>query len=223
LPGFSVGQQFYRVKADFSIKEKNPEGSFNLTVGKVYYDKNLRKLIYDVTFPEPETWVIYDTLVYKIKNQLIESKTKTASLVEHSIFHLALSGNLNDFGMKETPYELKSVEKADSLIIATYQPDSRLNKLLGKVVLSKKRRKIFGIAFYKPSGELAGKQIFEQYSNYKGCDFPGEIIQFNYTPQGEKIQITTFRNVIINQPDESHLYDYNLFIIPANYGPGKRR
>lgn len=41
----SKGQQFYRFKAETSIKDKLSDGSFRLTMGKVYYDKLYKKIV----------------------------------------------------------------------------------------------------------------------------------------------------------------------------------
>jgi len=40
LPKIIFGQQFYRLKAEFSIKAKLSEENSQLTMGTVYYDKN---------------------------------------------------------------------------------------------------------------------------------------------------------------------------------------
>jgi hypothetical protein len=210
LPRVLLGQHFFRVSADFSIKEIRADSSVNLTVGKVYYDKNIKKIIYKVSFPKAETWVVYDTSVYMIQNGKVKERIKSSSIAEFSIFHLALSGDLHEFGLKNTPYKLSSVTKEDSLVIAVWKPESRLSKAFGKIVLSKLKRRIYGIAFYRPNGNLAGRQIFRKFVTIKGCDFPSEILQFQNSPKGESKQITTFKNIKIDQANDPKLFDYPL-------------
>jgi hypothetical protein len=96
------------------------------------------------------------------------------------------------------------------MIVAVWKPDPRIGKTFGKIVLSKVRRRIYGIAFYKPNGKLAGKQIFRKFVNTKGCDFPSEILQFQYTPKGENKQITSFKNIKIDQANDPKLFDFPL-------------
>jgi len=51
LPNSVIGQHYFRMKADFSIKEKFGDGKMALTMGTIYYDRNYKKLVYDVKFP----------------------------------------------------------------------------------------------------------------------------------------------------------------------------
>ena len=100
LPNRSVGQQFYKLKADFSIKEKFFDGTSRLLMGKVYYDKTVKKIVYNITFPEPETWVIQDTSFYRLKAKKLVSKQKSFLIPNSSIFHFALTGQLADWTKK---------------------------------------------------------------------------------------------------------------------------
>ena len=210
LPKAVLGQHFFRMSADFSIKEIRADSSVNLTVGKVYYDKNIKKIIYRVSFPKAETWVVFDTSVYMFQDGKVKERIKSSSIAEFSIFHLALNGDLHEFGLKNTPYKLSYVSKEDSLVIAIWKPDARLSKAFGKIVLSKLKRRIYGIAFYRPDGKLAGRQIFRKFTHVKGCDFPTEILQFQNSPKGESKQITGFKNIKIDQANDPKLFDYTL-------------
>lgn len=209
--GSLQGQQFFRISADFSIKEKADNGAVNLTVGKVYYDKNQKKIIYRVSFPQKGEWVIYDTLTYEFKDNNLVKTSKSLALAEFSVFHLALSGTLDNFGLRESPFLLEKIEKEDSLLLATWiARDEKLRLAMGKVIISKKDRKLNGIAFFKPDGTLAGRQLFRKYINHKGLDFPTEIIQFQKTPKGEAKQITTFSKIVVNEAGNNALYQYKL-------------
>ena len=81
------GQIFTRIEADFSIKEKSSNSS-KLTIGKVYFDKNIRKIVYNISFPEPEIIVINDSLIYRIVNNEIISQKPAFNIVYLSMFNL---------------------------------------------------------------------------------------------------------------------------------------
>jgi len=71
-------QTFNRIEADFSIKEKDINGNKLLTIGRVYYDKNIRKIVLNISFPEKIIIVATDSLVYMIDN---DSLIKTSPAV----------------------------------------------------------------------------------------------------------------------------------------------
>ena len=121
----SYAQQFYRIKADVSIKDKLANGTYRLTVGKAYYDKPSLKLIYKLNFPQEETIVIKDTTLHKIgKDGILISSQNVMIMNEFSIFHLSLAGKLADYGINSGKangiYKVSKVEKeADGRIITT--------------------------------------------------------------------------------------------------------
>lgn len=213
LPQFALGQQFFRIKADFSIKEKTSDGASRLTIGTVYYDKTYKKIVYQISFPEPETWVLEDTIVYKIKNNKIISKEKSIALNEFSIFHLALNGKLAKYGLENSFYKIAKVEKDQGMIITTWQPNEKMRKYMGKIVMSNIDKKLNGIVFFNPTEteKVVSKQFFKDYIVVKGLPFPGRVIQFIYGKENKKAtQITTYKNVSINQISEENMYNFQL-------------
>lgn len=211
LPKLSFGQQFFRIKADVSIKVKNSDGASHLTIGSVYYDQTVKKIIYKITFPEKETWVVYDTLFYKIVDEKIIERKAIPSLTEFSIFSLALSGRLADFGLKNSNvYNMSKVEKEDSLVITTWEPLRAMAKILGKVVVSDKMKKLFGVVQFDPTGEIVSKQLFKNYKNINGLEFPTEIIQITNPGAKENYQVITYKNIEINELTDDAVYNYYL-------------
>lgn len=210
LPKLVFGQQFYRIKADFSIKAKLQDGTSQLTMGTVYYDKTSKKLVYKIKFPEPEIWVTIDTLLYKISNEKIVEKQSVPAMTEFSIFHLSLNGRLPDYGLRNTFYSITKVDKDEDMVITTWEPATGLDKSLGKIMISNKKKRLFGIIFFDSENNTRSKQFFEEYNNYQGLDFPGKIVQISYIGEQENYQITTFKNVIINDVKESDMYNYSL-------------
>ena len=56
--------------------------------------------------------------------------------------------------------------------------------------------------------EVVNKQIYKNYLNINGLNFPGEIINFVYVDGKESFQVTTFKNIKVNDFEESYLYNY---------------
>jgi len=210
LPSITRGQQSFRVKANFTIKQKTASGEAQLIMGQVYYDKTIKQIIYIVKFPEKETWVINDTAICKLIEDTVKSVQKTASIAEFSIFHLCLNGNLSNYGLdhKDSFYKIDKVEKEEDMVITTWLPDAKLSEVFGKVVISNKKKKLYGIVFFSPKGELLNKQVFKNYTNTNGCEFPTEIIKIAYKEGRENYEITTFNNIIIDDLREDNIYNY---------------
>lgn len=211
LPENSFGQQFFRVSADFSIKEKITDGTSKLIVGKVYYDLSAEKIIYDITFPEPETWVLQDTTLYRFQSNELLGKTSSFIIPNSSFFHYTLSGQLANFGLKDSGYTIIDVTKQEEQILTTWEPkDEKVKNLMGKVIMSNLDKKLQAIAFYNPNNDLLSKQFYKAYINVSGCEFPTEITQINYHDQGQNYQVTTYKNVVINEKGNEIIYDYKL-------------
>lgn len=206
----AISQEAYRVKADFSIKSKGDTVQ-SLTMGTVYYDKNIKKVVYLITFPQPQTWVQKDSMLFKIESGKISDTTKVPFLSELTLFHLALNGQLPDYGLKGTPYELEKVEKDGDLVIKTFAPPVKFQKELGKVLISNKERRLHGIVFLKADGGVMSKQFFEDYSVSKGVAFPTRVVQITTSAKGtDMYQVTTYRNIIIDGKGEDNIYNYPL-------------
>lgn len=218
LPNLSIGQHRFRMKADFSIKEKNQNGSMSLTMGTVYYDRTFRKLVYQVRFPEKETWVIADTVFNKIINGKLVQKEFIPLLPSSTIFEFALANNLSNFGLEQSFYKPGTVKKDGDQVITTWIPDERLKKAMGNVVISRKGNQLYGIAFYSPKNELLKKQMFKGYLKAGGISFPQEITEYIYpiasngSQSGKNLKVSTFSNLKVNEPGENEIYN---FAVPA--------
>ncbi len=208
----TLGQQFFRMKADFSIKEKLQDGSSVLTMGTVYFDKNSKRVVYEIKFPEKEELLITDSFLYKIKDGKILESTKAYNFLEFSIFNLALSSDLANYGLsKNQVYKLVDMVKEDSLIISTWRASvPKLAELTGDVLISQKKKQLFGLVFMDKEGKIASKQFFNNFGNYSGLQFPGEIVQINYKDGKEFYKVTTFKNVLVNDLNENNIYNYVL-------------
>jgi len=177
-------------------------------MGKVYYDKTVKKIVYNITFPEPETWVIQDTSFYRLKAKKVVSKQKSFLVPNSSIFHFALTGQLADYGLKNSLYKVEQVKKDGNMVISTWQPEAKLSKVMGKVVMSNVNKKLNGVVFFNTAGDILSKQFYKNYINVSGCEFPTEITQISYLKTGQNYQVTTYKNVVINQNGEEGIYNF---------------
>jgi len=204
-----VSQAYFRISADFSIKDKNPKGS-EFYKGKVYYDKEFKKIIYHVDFPERKTLVLADTQMYVLVNKKIESQSFTPSTNKFTIFNLALSGDLKNYGLDKTGYYINSIEESEDQTIIEWLPPEGLEDKLGKAVISLKNDQLFGIVLFKPNGEIMGKRFYQNYVSVNGLPFPEKVIQVSYLHGEEYYKITTFENIKIDELENEEMYRIDL-------------
>ena len=205
----SQGQQYNRIHTEFSVKVKNASGGQSLTMGQVFYDRNNKQLIYYVNFPEKVIWVTSDTLVYQIKDDKLISKTATFSMAEFTVFHLALNSHLQDFGLKNTRYIATEVQREGDLVITTWSPPEKARAQLGNILVSVKKKQLFGVIFQDPKGMVIRKQFFEDYLLIRGLSFPGKIIEININNGIESYQVTSYKNVVVDEMENDNKYYYN--------------
>lgn len=206
-------QLFFRIKTDFMIKAKSATGEQRLTVGKIFYDKNIKQIVYDISFPEKEIWVQRDTILYKIVNSKVIGKQRIPAGIEFSIYNLVLNGNLNDYGLKKTKFTIRKVEKSDSSVISTWEPPLEFKKYFGDILLSIVDQKLNGIVFKNNAGEIVSRQFFRNYTKVNGLSFPQEIYRENYVNGQKDMELTTFTNILVNDLSGENKYDFK---IPAN-------
>lgn len=204
---------FFRIKTDFIIRTKSSTGKQQLTVGKLFYDKNIKQIVYEITFPEKETWIQKDTILYKIVNSKVIGNQRIPAGIEFSIYNLVLNGNLSDYGLKTTKFRIKKVEKSDGNVISTWEPPAEWKKKFGDILLSDINQRLNGIVFKNSAGEVIAKQFFRNYITVKGLLFPQEIVKEIYSNDQKVYELTTFSNIIINDISDENKYDFK---IPSN-------
>jgi hypothetical protein len=208
-----MGQKdiYYRVRAEFSVKEKSSDGRSSLTMGTVYYDKARKRIVYDVLFPEKEMWLFTDSVMYTIKDGITKKQPIVQGYIDFSIFNLSLNNNLKDYGLKNSIYELGKVTADEDMVISLWVPKKEYVKVVGDVKVSIRGNQLYGVLVYDAAKKRIGKQVFSDYIKIGGFEFPGEIINFTYLENGEEIkQITNYKNVKINNWDEDYFYNYNV-------------
>lgn len=204
----SYGQEYFRIEADFTVKVKKNDGSLNLTKGKVFYDKNYRELIYEISFPQKEKWVIKDTLLLIIRKDTLYKKTSIPSINEFTVFHLALNSNLSDFGLKNSIYKINKVEKKKDLVLSYWKIPNQ--QILDHVIVAKKDNKLESVVMIGNESKIISRQFFKNYEKVDAFEFPRQIIQILYDESGgESYHVTEFQKIKVNDLNSSNLYHSN--------------
>lgn len=206
-------QPFYRLKADYTIKYKDDQGKSIMQMGVVYYDTNARVIVMKNGFPVREFIVQKDTSIFQIRNNYIHARSRAYAMVELSIFHLALKGELEDYGLKKSGYSLENVKEEKGLIVTSWLPPDHMKEFVGKIMVSLKDKHLFGIVFYDVKGNIVAKHFFRDYSNINGFVFPKEVLRIQMDGTKEKSFLTNYSKISVNGLGEDEMYNYK---IPTN-------
>lgn len=205
----SNGQAYFRISADFTIKESTVNGK-EFYKGKVFFDKNVNKIIYKISFPDSKKLVMADTQMYVLQNDKIINQGFNPNTNRFSIFNLTLSGHLKNYGLDKTGYFINSIEESDDQTIVEWLAPKALEDKLGKAVISLKNDQLFGIVLFKPNGEIMGKRFYQEYESVSGLPFPKKVIQVTYLYGEEYYKITTFENIKIDELENEEMYRIDL-------------
>ena len=208
-------QRYFRISADMTIKSKRATGEQAITIGTVFFDRNNKQIIYNISFPNSETWVTTDSLTYRILEDSIVSRQFSAGMAGFSIFNLALNSHLPNFGMKNSSYHIDNVERDGENVITTWAPPVNMTDKLGNILVSTRDKKLFGVIFLDVSGEVLRKQFFEDYFSVSGLSFPAKIVEIGYEFGTENYQITNFRKLKLDDLENNSSY---LYILPIESG-----
>lgn len=205
----AFSQPYFRIQADFSIKEKSGASSI-LTIGTIYYDSNVHTIVYDINFPEKEKIIISDSTITKVKNNKVVSVSKSPDIVTFSIYNLILSGNFLNYGLSKSNFKISKIEKENGTVISTWSPPKQFASKKGNMMLSQKDNILNGIISFSTDNKILSKQIFEEYQSIQNMKFPMKIVQFIYTNNVESTKITTFKNVVFNNLKNDEIYNFKL-------------
>jgi len=204
-----MAQDFYRVSGEFSIKSQG-DSLANLTMGSFFYDKNVGQLIYDIDFPQEQTWVFSDSSIFRYQGDSLMDSRTGASVAEFTLFHLCLNNDLRHYGLKNSIYELEKVDKEEDLVISTWLPPGVLSSALGKVLIATKSNRLQGIVFFNAEDEVLRKQFFRDYKNIKGLEFPTELLDIFYTAEGKQYQKTNYSEIRVNETNHPGRYRFTV-------------
>lgn len=203
-------QNSFRFKADITTKIKNLDGSFQYTKGTALYDRNVKKIIYKISFPQKEIFVSVDTLIYKFVDNKLASVVGNPLKPEYSIYHFILNNDIADFGLKKSSFTIANVEKVDDLILTKWIPPSGSKSFFGNIMVSTKNKRLNSVLIYNSKGELVNRQIYKKYQSVNGVEIPTEILTVTYIGEVKKYQIVEFHNVAINEMGNDSEYNFNL-------------
>ena len=203
----SYSQSSYRIKADITIKIKNQDSTFQYTKGIVRYDRNIKKVLYDISFPQKEIYVSVDTLVHKFQNGKLISTQGSPLKPEFSIFHFMLNNDISDFGLKNSSFRATNIEKSGDLIITKWTAPALPDFPLGNILVTSKDKRLQSVIIHGKKGEIISRQIFKKFIFINGIEIPTEILAVNYFSGRKTYQIIQFENIQVNEP--GHDSDYN--------------
>ena len=216
-------QQIRRVKTDFSVKSKvKGNEQARLVMGTCYYELGSRQIVYEVKFPVKEIWIFKDSMQLIVRNDTLVSTKPAQMRIELSTLHLALTQQLANYGLKNSPFSIESVHKEKNMVITTWKPPSTMGPKIGKVATSTEDKKLVGVVFYHPKGQIMRKQIFKSYLQIQGYPFPSEVIDIVYDGPKETLQQTTYTNIKINEASARNMYTYSPLYVPTRKGTTKR-
>ena len=203
-------QQFFRIKTDYSVKYTDSKGTSSLQMGVTYYDVNNKIIVMRNGFPIREIIAQKDTSIYNIRNNFIHSRQKAYAPVELSIFHLALIGELEDYGLKKAGYILENVKEDKGLILTSWSPPDNMKAYSGKILISVKDKKLFGIVFLDTNEKIIAKHFFRNYANINGFSFPTEVLRITYLNDQEISMLTTYSKIVINDSNDNEYYNFKI-------------
>ena len=163
--------------------------------------------MYDIRFPEPEVWVSQDTVTRVFKDNLFSHQTSVNPYIKSTVFHLVLSGNLNDFGLTQSNYSIKNTEKEEEMVITTWIPPKNPG-ILGNILTSTVDNKLYGVVMKNPEDEVLSRQFFRKYKTVRGLNVPTEIVQIMYSEDKKIYQIIKLSDIIINNTGNEDMYNY---------------
>jgi hypothetical protein len=201
-------QSLQRIEADFTLKESDRVGNKKLSVGKVFFDKNIRVIVFKITFPYEEVLCVHERGVTRFKADTVFQEVWMEGLVDVNIFNLFLNGNLEYYGLKQSQFELKDIEQDNQKIISTWVHPRGKKLGIGKMLLATEDKKISGLITFNADDVLASKQLFEEYIETNGYFFPSQVIQYQYVNNEKEIRISNYREIKLNAYENDDWYRY---------------
>ncbi len=192
-------QQFYRIKADYSVKYKGADGKQMLQLGTVFYDINNKVIFIKNNFPQKSNVVQKHNKTRQIINGKITQTFTSPIPVEFSIFHLALSNKLEHFGLDRLEYSMEAIKKEKGLVMTEWKPLKKTKQKLGKILISTKNKQLFAIIFLDASKNIIAKHFYRKYTNINGFIFPTEIVRISYVGKKQSYELTSYKNIKLNE------------------------
>lgn len=208
---FSVfSQQAYRINADILTKTRLIDSTFQVSKGKLYYDINYRKIIFNFTFPRKEQYVLFDTTIYVFEKNELQRTNFNYLIPGQSFFHFILSGNMANFGLNESNFKATNFKKEKDLVITTWEAPSHVKSILSKILIATKNKQLYSVTIFNGDEKVINRQILKNYQLIDGFEIPTEILVATYLSNGTMYQIINLSNVVLNQAGNDELYNKEL-------------
>jgi hypothetical protein len=179
-------------------------------MGVVFYDINSKMLVMKNGFPIRENLIQKDTIIYQVRNGVLTGTSRAYILVDLSIFHMALTGELNNYGLDKTGYRLENVKSDKGLILTTWSPPEAAKDYLGKILVSTKAKKLYGIVFLDINEKIIAKHFYRDYKNIDGFVFPTEVLRITYENNQESYRLSKYSKIKINDMADEDYYNYKI-------------
>ena len=112
-------QEYFKITADITVKERFSENQFSLIKGSIEYNKFTDKTVLNFTFPEKEKIILTKDSITRIYKGKITYRVKANPIYEYSIFRLFLNGNLKNYGLQKSLYKITDINKKENGSIYT--------------------------------------------------------------------------------------------------------
>jgi hypothetical protein len=198
----------YRMHANILTQTRLPDSTFQVSKGKINYDINHRKIIFDFSFPEKEKVILFDTLMYRYVNDTLVEETRNYLVPEQSFFHYILTENISNYGYDQTVFKTGGTERQGDLVITTWLAPEQLHEIVTKVLVATRRKQLYSVSILGPDEEVINRQILKNYELIGGIEVPHEILMATYLDRGTTYQIIKLDNVILNEPGNDQKYNH---------------
>jgi hypothetical protein len=118
----------YRITGDILTKTRMPDSTFQVSKGKMYYDQNYKKIVFDFSFPQKEKVVLVDTTMYIYRADTLYGTARNFLIPEQSFFHYMLSGKMSNYGLEASNFKAKGFEKKKDLVITTWEAPAEIKQ-----------------------------------------------------------------------------------------------
>lgn len=207
-----------RVEASYSIKEIDASGAQSLVMGKVFYNLGQRTLVHHHSFPQRQIIVFKDSSAFRLVADSISRTSSSAMTVEFSIYHLILSNEISEFGLRRMGFELVDVTESQGKVLSQWQYPGVKS---GHVVIAQVNGLVDSVIFYDNQGKPLVKQFFKEYKRVGRFSFPSKIYETVVTPFGETKKITAHTEIKIDDyTDEADFYNIYADVIAGSLRSG---
>jgi hypothetical protein len=207
----ATSQEAYRFHSDFLFRAKGVDSLFHITKGEVFYDKNIKKLVFKNTFPKKETYLINDTTLYVFHSDTFIESRKNIIPPEHTMFNYLLSSSFSNYGMNGSGFEVGNIEKKKDIVVTSWVPKGVIGKYIGKILIANKDKRLHSVVIFDKDLKMMNRQIFKKYQNINGSEIPSEILSVSYySDSSTYIQITNLNNITLNESDNQDIYDFKI-------------